>query len=83
MQWLPAGFHGRRYRSTDGAVFCVVEGAGSVRIGETRIDFARHDVFVVPSWQFHELQADTDVVLFGYTDRAAQEALGLWREEAG
>jgi len=83
MQWLPAGFHGRRYRSTDGAVFCVVEGAGSVRIGETRIDFALHDVFVVPSWQFHELQADTDVVLFGYTDRAAQEALGLWREEAG
>jgi gentisate 1,2-dioxygenase len=81
MQWLPAGFSGRRYRSTDGAVFCVIEGAGRVRIGETRIAFSAHDVFVVPSWEFHELQADADTVLFSYTDRAAQEALGFWREE--
>ena len=82
MQWLPAGFSGRRYRSTDGAVFCVVEGRGRAAIGETAIAFYPHDVFVVPSWQFHRFQADTDTVLFSYTDRAAQEALGFWREEA-
>jgi len=35
----------------------------------------------VPSWEFHQLQAGTDCVLFSYTDRAAQEALGFWREE--
>ena len=81
MQWLPAGFSGRRYRSTDGAVFCVVEGAGSVRIGGTRFSFSTHDVFVAPSWEHHEFQADLDTVLFSYTDRAAQEALGFWREE--
>ena len=83
MQWLPKGFAGRRYRSTDGAVYCVVEGRGSVSIGDTRWDYAPHDVFVVPSWEFHELRADTDCVLFSYTDRAAQEALGFWREERG
>jgi gentisate 1,2-dioxygenase len=81
MQWLPKGFSGRKYRGTDGAVFCVVEGRGSVSIGDTRFDFARHDVFVVPSWEFCQLHAVTDCVLFSYTDRAAQEALGFWREE--
>lgn len=81
MQWLPAGHAGRKYRSTDGAVFCVVEGRGSASIGETRFDFAPHDVFVVPSWVYCQLNATTDCVLFSYTDRAAQEALGFWREE--
>src|SRR5204862_468979 len=33
MQWLPKGFAGRNFRSTDGAVHCVVEGRGDVRIG--------------------------------------------------
>ena len=81
MQWLPKGYAGRQYRSTDGAIFCVVEGRGSVSIGDTRWDFAPHDVFVVPSWEFYQLKADTDCVLFSYTDRAAQESLGFWREE--
>lgn len=81
MQWLPKGHQGRRYRSTDGAVYCVVEGRGRVAVGAERWDFGPHDVFVVPSWEVHELQATTDCVLFSYTDRAAQEALGFWREE--
>jgi gentisate 1,2-dioxygenase len=82
MQWLPEGFDGQRQRSTDGAVYCVVEGRGSVTIGDTHWDLSPHDVFVVPSWTFHQFKAETDCVLFSYTDRAAQEALGFWREEA-
>jgi gentisate 1,2-dioxygenase len=82
VQWLPKGFTGRSYRGTDGAVFCVVEGTGSVTFGETRFDFAPHDVFVVPSWEAHQWKADADSILFSYSDRAAQEALGFWREEA-
>jgi gentisate 1,2-dioxygenase len=38
-------------------------------------------VFVVPSWEFCQLTAATECVLFSYSDRAAQEALGFWREE--
>jgi gentisate 1,2-dioxygenase len=83
MQWLPKGHNGRRSRSTDGAIYCVVEGRGSTVIGETRFDFLPHDVFVVPSWDYCQLAADTDCVLFSYSDRAAQEALGFWREESG
>jgi gentisate 1,2-dioxygenase len=82
MQWLPAGFDGARHRSTDGAVFCVVEGRGTATIGGSRFAWGPHDVFVAPSWEFLRLQADADSVLFSYSDRAAQEALGFWREEA-
>jgi len=81
MQWLPRGFAGRDYRSTDGTIFCVFEGQGSVDIGETRFDLAPRDVFVVPSWEPYRLKAAADCVLFSYSDRAAQEALGFWREK--
>ncbi len=80
MQWLPRGFSGREYRSTDGAVFCVVEGQGGVDIGETHFDLAPRDVFVVPSWEPYRFEARADCVIFSYSDRAAQEALGFWRE---
>lgn len=81
MQWLPKGFAGRDYRSTDGAIYCVAEGRGKVDIGATRYELAPHDVFVVPSWEVHRFSAATDCVIFSYSDRAAQEALGFWREE--
>jgi gentisate 1,2-dioxygenase len=82
VQRLPQGFEGRNWRSTDGAVCCVVEGQGSVQIGAARLEFAPHDVFVVPSWEIRRFSAATDCVIFSYSDRAAQEALGFWREEA-
>jgi len=81
MQSLPSGFAGRDYRSTEGTVFCVVEGRGGVAIGEARFEFAPHDVFVVPSWEPYRFRADAECVLFSYSDRAAQEALGFWRDE--
>jgi len=81
MQRLPRGFAGRDYRSTDGAVYCVVEGRGSVDVGATRLEFAAHDVFVVPPWETYRFSAAADCVIFSYSDRAAQEALGFWREE--
>jgi len=80
MQHLPAGFRGRPCRSTDGAVFCVFEGRGSVTIGDKTFELAPHDVFVVPSWEAHRFDAAAETILFGYSDRAAQEALGFWRE---
>jgi gentisate 1,2-dioxygenase len=81
MQWLPKGFAGSPYRSTDGTVFCVVEGDGCVEIGERGFEFGAHDVFVVPSWAPYRFRAVTEAVLFSYSDRAAQEALGFWRQQ--
>ena len=80
IQRLPRGFAGRDYRSTDSAVYCVVEGRGSVVIGAAQYELAPHDVFVVPSWETHRFSAASECVIFSYSDRAAQEALGFWRE---
>ena len=82
MQWLPKTFAGCGCRSTDGTVFSVVEGRGSVDIGEEHYAFAPHDVFVVPPWCTYRFSADSECVLFSFSDRAGQEALGFWREQS-
>lgn len=81
LQLMPRGFRGRSHRTTDGTVYSVVEGRGRTRIGEQRFDWGPKDVFVVPSWWPVEHEADEDAVLFSFSDRPAQRALGLWREE--
>ena len=81
MQLLPARFRGAPYRSTDGTVFNVAEGGCSVELAGTWHALQAHDVFVVPPWETYRLQADEDCLLFSYSDRAAQEALGFFREE--
>ena len=81
IQLLPKGFSGRPYRSTDGTVFSVIEGSGRVQIGGETFEFTGRDTFVVPSWQAYSLAETQDTVLFSYSDRPVQRALGLWREE--
>ena len=81
MQLLPAGFAGTSLRSTDGMVYCVVEGSGRVRVGDESWQVSPHDVFVVPSWIWHDVSADSDLVLFSFSDRPLQRQLGLWREQ--
>ncbi len=81
MQLLPAGFAGAPYRATDGAVFNVAEGHCRVVLGGHTHELLTHDVLVVPPWETYQLQADADCVLFSFSDRAAQELLGYWREE--
>ena len=83
LQLLPKGFRSTFYRSTDGTVFCVGEGSGHSVIGGTRVDWGHNDLFVVPSWMPVEHEADEDAVLFSFSDRAAQEKLGLWRQQRG
>lgn len=81
MQLLPDGFEGRGYRSTDNGVFVVVEGRGVVDIEGRRFAFGPRDVFVVPAWSSCRFVAAEQAVIFSYSDRAAQEKLGFWREE--
>ncbi|HYD56392.1 MAG TPA: gentisate 1,2-dioxygenase [Burkholderiales bacterium] len=83
IQLLPKGFRSAPYRATDGTVFCVVEGTGRARVGGETFAFEPRDVFVVPSWQPLVLEADGECVLFSFSDRPPQQALGLWRERRG
>jgi gentisate 1,2-dioxygenase len=80
---LPAGFTSRPRASTDGTIFVVVEGRGMARVDGKAIELEARDTLVVPSWRELVLEADTDLVLFGYSDRVAQEKLGLFREHRG
>ena len=81
MQYMPKGFEGRGYRSTENIVFNVAEGTGCVRIAGERFDFVPHDIFVAPSWCEFSFRTSEDCVIFSYSDRAAQEALGFFRDE--
>ena len=81
MQLLPKGFSGRPWRATDGTVFHVAQGACRVEMGGQVQAVRVHDSFVLPPWEACRLQADEDCFIFSFSDRAAQEALGYWREE--
>jgi gentisate 1,2-dioxygenase len=80
MQLLPKGFAGAPSRSTENAVFNVAEGQGSVTIAGEKFDFGPHDIFVAPSWCEVAFTAREECVIFSYSDRAAQEAMGFYRE---
>ncbi len=81
LQLLPKGFHGAPYRSTDSTVFCVAEGQGTTFIGDRSFYWSARDIFVVPSWHSVSHHATEESVLFSFSDRPAQKALGLWREQ--
>ena len=85
MQRIPAGFTGLPYRQTDGAIFSVVEGSGSVQIehkGEiVQFDFSPRDHFVIPSWHSARFSSTSGCVLFSYSDRPVHQALGIHKEE--
>jgi gentisate 1,2-dioxygenase len=85
MQKLPAGFSGKAARQTDGAVYSVVEGRGDVEItyGERswRLAFGPRDHFVIPSWHTARFASGSGCVLFSFSDRPVQDALGIHHEE--
>ncbi len=85
MQKLPAGFAGKPWRQTDGAVYSVVEGEGEAVIeaaGQTeRFQLSSRDHFVVPSWHTARFSSESGCVLFSYSDRPVHQALGIHHEE--
>jgi gentisate 1,2-dioxygenase len=83
MQLLPKGFRSSSYKSTAGTVFSVVEGKGSVTVGDMRFQLAPKDLFVAPSWFPIQFEAESDLILFSYSDRIVQDKLDLFRESRG
>jgi len=81
MRLVPRGFSTQPYRSTSGTVFVGVEGSGQINVAGETFTVEPHDVVTVPGWTSHQIVADEDLVLFSYSDRVAQEKLGLFREQ--
>ena len=77
---VPSGVETRPLRSSDGSIHVVVEGSGEIVIDHETYPLVCGDIVVVPSWAERQFRADADLVLFSYSDRAAQERLDLWRE---
>lgn len=80
LQLLPQGFSSQKIRTTDSTIYHVVEGAGVVTIGNQSFSYAAKDIFVVPSWQPLSFVTHSESVLFSFSDRPVQQALGLLRE---
>lgn len=80
---LPRGFRGAPYRSTESTVYVVAEGRGRTIVGDTELAWGPRDIFVVPNWTFARHETEGEAVLFNYSDRAAQQKLGYFREERG
>jgi gentisate 1,2-dioxygenase len=81
LQLLPKGFAGKTHRATDGTVYSVVEGHGTADIAGQRFHFGPRDTFVVPSWAPLRLASpDGEAVLFSFSDRPVQQAMGILRE---
>jgi len=83
IQLLPKGFKTARYRSTDATVYVPVEGKGRSQIGGKSFEWGPKDLLVAPSWAPVHHEADEDAVIFSFSDRPAQQKLGLWREDRG
>jgi gentisate 1,2-dioxygenase len=77
---LPAGFETRPRQATDGTTFVVVEGEGVATIEGKEIALSARDIIAIPSWNEVRFRATTQLVLFGFSDKAAQEKLNLYRE---
>ena len=78
---VPAGSETKAARSSDGTIHVVVEGTGTLFIDGKAFPLTPGEIIVVPSWSERRFAADSDLVLFSYSDRTTQEKLGLWREE--
>jgi gentisate 1,2-dioxygenase len=87
LQLLPTGFVGEPYRTTAGAIFCVVEGSGEVRFHDDQttppLRYGPWDIFVVPSWTPYSICPESETVVFSASDEAAQAKLGILREQRG
>ena len=81
MQLLPKGFDGAPLRTTESAIYCVVEGRGKTVVEDQTIEWGPRDLFVIPGWRSHRHQASEDAILFSVSDRPMQTKFGLWREE--
>lgn len=82
--WLthvPKGFETAPSRSTDGQVFIVVEGEVVAEIGDKTFALGESDIGIIPSWNVRRLRATQDAIVFFFSDRSAQEKLGIWREQ--
>jgi gentisate 1,2-dioxygenase len=84
-QLLRPGIRTTAHRHTSSAVYLVAEGAGYSIVAGQRIDWTKNDVFVVPTWAWHEHangSASQPAVLLSFSELPVLRSLDLYREQA-
>lgn len=81
MQRLVAGARTTTDQQTGSRVCAVLDGTGSVRLGEQELALSPGDIYVVPSWCTYQLNASTTMDVFTTSDTPVLEALGLFRRK--
>ena len=69
------------FRASMSQLAVVIEGSGSSRVGEARIEWSARDIFTMPEWHWIEHAAAERARLLVINDRNFREFLGLYREE--
>jgi gentisate 1,2-dioxygenase len=85
MQMLRPGETTRAHRHTGNSVYQVAKGSGRSIIAGREFRWDERDIFVVPSWAWHEhhnLSETDDACLFTFNDFPVIEKLSFEREEA-
>lgn len=85
MQMLRPGEKTKAHRHTGSSVYHCAKGKGYSIINGQRFDWKEHDIFVVPSWMYHEhanASDSEDACLFNFNDLPVMRALGIYREQA-
>jgi len=67
--------------ANDEVVLQAPPGADKTTIDGQVYEWGPRDIFIAPSWKWIEHEAETEAVVFSYSDRVAQQKLGLWREQ--
>jgi gentisate 1,2-dioxygenase len=78
---IDAGAATRPFRASMSQLCVVIEGTGSSKVGDTRIDWAARDIFTMPEWHWIEHTAAGRARLLVVNDRNFRQFLGLYREE--
>jgi gentisate 1,2-dioxygenase len=81
-QLLRPGENTLSHRQNINTIYIVAEGRGYTKVGDTRIDWSKHDIFAVPSWYWHQHGniSTNDAVLYSVSDSPVMEKLGLYCE---
>ena len=83
IQLIRPGVRTRAHRHTGSVIYLAFEGSGYSVIDGQRFDWSKADVFVVPTWAWHEHASapGQEAILLSIQDRPVMEALGLYREQ--
>jgi gentisate 1,2-dioxygenase len=82
MQRLGAGFRSAVRRTTANAIFTVIEGEGTTRVGDRELHWQRGDVFAVPAWQPHAHEVKRAAHLVRVSDEPLMRAFDFLRSQA-